>query len=201
MRIIQVTPRYYPTLGGVEVFVQKICELLAARGNEVIVYSVDKRKGLPAVQTINGVTVKRFKPLFGDPLYLPEPKFSASLHKEKADIIHVHNIHTVPQLIAAVNKKQNQKIVLQPHYHRYGQTPFRDSLFKLYQKAFYGLLFSKTNLIVANSQHEKQALSEDFPNAKGVVLIPEGLDTTETRTVVHAPILPKRILFVGVLKR
>jgi len=201
MRIIQVTPRYYPTLGGVEVFVQKICELLAAKGNEVTVYSVDKRDGLPAIQTINRVTIKRFTPLFGDPLYLPEPKFSSSLRKEKADIIHAHNIHTFPQLIAAVNKQQNQKVVLQPHYHRYGQTPFRNSLFKLYQKAFYGLLFSKTNLIVANSVHETQVLREDFPTAKNVVLIPEGLDTTETKTVVHAPVLPKRILFVGVLKR
>jgi glycosyltransferase involved in cell wall biosynthesis len=201
MRIIQVTPRYYPTLGGVEALVQKISELLAAMGNEVIVYSVDKRDGLPAVQTINGVTVKRFTPLFGDPLYLPEPNFSSSLRKENADIIHAHNIHTFPQLIAAVNKQQNQKFVLQPHYHRYGQTPFRDSLFKLYQKAFYDLLFSRTNLIVANSAHEKQALSEDFPNAKNVVLIPEGLDTAETKTVIHVPVLPKRILFVGVLKR
>ncbi len=200
MRIIQVTPRYYPTLGGVEVFVQKISELLAAKGNEVTVYSIDKRNGLPAVETINGVTVKRFMPIFGDPLYIPESKFSSSLRKEKADIIHAHNVHTFPQLIAAINKQQNQQLVLQPHYHRYGQTPFRDSLFKLYQKAFYGLLFSRTSLIIANSPHEKQALHEDFPNAKGVVLLPEGLDTKETRTVLYAPI-PKRILFVGVLKR
>jgi glycosyltransferase involved in cell wall biosynthesis len=201
MRIIQVTPRYYPTIGGVEIFVQTISELLAAKGHDVIIYSVDKRDNLPAVETINGVTVKRFKPLFGDPLYLPEPKFSSNLRKEQADIIHAHNIHTFPQLIAAVNKPQNQQFVLQPHYHRYGQTPFRDSLFKLYQKAFYGLLFSKTRLILANSAHEAQVLHEDFPNAKGIVLLPEGLDTTETRNVLYAPVVPKRILFVGVLKR
>jgi glycosyltransferase involved in cell wall biosynthesis len=200
MHIIQVTPRYYPTLGGVEVFVQKISELLAAKGNEVTVYSVDKRDGLPAVEIINGVTVKRFTALFGDPLYLPEPAFSSSLRKETADIIHAHNIHTFPQLIAAVNKQQKQPLVLQPHYHRYGQTPFRDSLFRLYQKAFYGLLFSKTGLIIANSVPEAQSLHEDFPKAKGVVLLPEGLDTAETRNVVYAPVVPKRILFVGVLK-
>lgn len=201
MRIIQVTPRYYPTLGGVEVFVQKISEMLAAKGNEVTVYSVDKRKGLPQVENVNGVTVKRFTALFGDPLYLPEPNFSSSFRKENADVIHAHNIHTFPPLIAALNKSQSQKLVLQPHYHRYGQTPLRDSLFQLYQKAFYGTLFSKTNLIVANSQPEEQALHEDFPSAKGLVLLPEGLDTTETKSVIYSPVLPKRILFVGVLKR
>ncbi|XHH08736.1 MAG: glycosyltransferase family 4 protein [Candidatus Bathyarchaeia archaeon] len=201
MRVIQVTPRYYPTLGGVEVFVQKISELLAANGHEVTVYSVDQQCGLPAVENINGVTVKRFKQLFGDPLYLPEPKFSLSLRKENADIIHAHNIHTFPQLLAAVSKHQNQRLVLQPHYHRYGQTPFRDSLFKFYQKAFYDLLFLKSSLIVSNSVNEKKAFREDFPNAKGLVLLPEGLDTKETRSVQYAPVTPKRILFVGVLKR
>jgi glycosyltransferase involved in cell wall biosynthesis len=201
MHIIQVTPRYYPTLGGVEVFVQTISELLAAKGNQVTVYSVDKRDGLPAVQTINGVTVKRFRPLFSDPLYLPEPKFSSSIHKEKADIIHTHNIHTTPQLIAAINRQQKQPLILQPHYHRYGQTALRDSLFKLYQKAFYGLLFSKTSLIVANSLPEATAFRKDFPNAKNVILLPEALDTTQTQNIIYAPILPKRILFVGVLKK
>ncbi len=201
MRVIQVTPRYYPTLGGVEAVVQKISELLVDRGNEVVVYSVDKRSNLAPVEDVNGVIVKRFAALYGDPLFLPEPTFSASLRKEKADLIHVHNIHTFPPLIAALNKSQNQSLVLQPHYHRYGQTPLRHSLFEIYQKAFCGLLFSKTCLTVANSEYEEQILREDFPSLKNVVLIPEGLDTAEAERVKHAPVLPKRILFVGALKR
>jgi glycosyltransferase involved in cell wall biosynthesis len=201
MRIIQVTPRYFPTLGGVEVVVQRISEMLVARGNEVVVYSVDKRKDLASIEDVNGVTVKRFTALFGDPLYLPETKFSASLRKEEADILHIHNIHTFPPLIAALNKAESQKLVLQPHYHRYGQTPLRHSLFQLYQKVFYGKLFSKTNLTLANSAYEQQVLQEDFPKLKNVALLPEGLDTTEARTVKHAPVFPKRILFVGALKR
>ncbi|MCL1978115.1 MAG: glycosyltransferase [Candidatus Bathyarchaeota archaeon] len=200
MLIIQITPRYYPALGGVEVFVQKTSELLSAKGHEVIVYTVDKCNGLPAVENINGVTVKRFTALFQDPLYLPEPKFSSNLRKEQADIIHAHNIHTFPPLIAAVNKQQKQHLVLQPHYHRYGQTPFRDSLFRLYQKTFYSLLFSKTSLIITNSMHETQTLRKDFPNTKGVILLPEGLDTKETQNVLYTPVSPKRILFVGTLK-
>ena len=201
MRIIQVTPRYFPTVGGVEVVVQKISEMLAEKGNEVTVYCVDKRNGLAAVEKIRGVTVKRFTPLFSDPLYLPEPKFVASLHKEKADIIHVHNIHTFPPLIAALSKNSGQKLVLQPHYHRYGQTPLRHSLFELYKKGFYSSLFSRTHLIIANSAYEKQTLSEDFPQAKNVVLLPEGIEVNDTKNVKHEPVEPKRILYVGVLKR
>lgn len=201
MRIIQVTPRYFPTMGGVEVVVQKISEMLAEKGNEVTVYCVDKRNGLAAVENIRGVTVKRFTPLFSDPLYLPEPKFVASLHKEKADIIHVHNIHTFPPLIAALSKNSGQKLVLQPHYHRYGQTPLRHSLFELYKKGFYSSLFSRTHLIIANSAYEKQTLSEDFPQAKNAVLLPEGIEVNDAKAIEHKPVEPKRILYVGVLKR
>jgi glycosyltransferase involved in cell wall biosynthesis len=201
MRVIQVTPRYYPTLGGVEAVVQQISEMLVERGNEVVVYSVDKRRNLAPVENVNGVIVKRFTALYGDPLYFPETNFTSSLRKENADIIHVHNIHTFPPLISALHKTKNQKLVLQPHYHRYGQTPLRHSLFMLYQKACYGMLFSKTNLIIANSTYEQTILLEDFPSIKNMVLVPEGLDTSEAERVVHAPVLPKRILFVGVLKR
>jgi len=71
----------------------------------------------------------------------------------------------------------------------------------LYQKTCYGMLFSKTNLTVANSTYEERILHEDFPNIKNMVLVPEGLDTSEAERVVYAPVLPKRILFVGALKR
>jgi glycosyltransferase involved in cell wall biosynthesis len=201
MRIIQVTPRYYPTLGGVEAVVQKISEMLVERGNEVVVYSVDKRRNLASTENVNGVIVKRFVALYGDPLYLPETRFSSSLRKENADIIHVHNIHTFPPLIAALRKTYRQKLVLQPHYHRYGQTPLRHSLFRLYQKASYGMLFSKTSLTIANSTYEERILREDFPSIRNMVLVPEGLDTSEAEKVVHTPVLPKRVLFVGALKR
>ncbi len=201
MHIIQVTPRYYPTLGGVEAVVQQISELLVKKGHKVTVYTADKRNGLAQSESINGVTVKRFSPLFGDPLYLAEPNFLFSLHNEKADIIHAHNLHTFPPLLAALSKASGCKLVLHPHYHRYGQTPLRHSLFELYQKAFYGLLFSQSSLLIANSVYEEQTIREDFPNIKNMVLVPEGLDTSETASIKHSPILPKRILFVGVLKR
>ncbi len=201
MRIIQVTPRYFPTLGGVEAVVQQISELLVKKGHEVTVYTTDKRNGLAQCENINGVTLKRFIPLFGDPLYFAEPKFSASLHNEKVDIVHAHNLHTFPPLIAALSKASGSKLVLHPHYHRYGQSPLRHSLFELYQKAFYGLLFSQTSLLIANSVYEEQTIREDYPDVRNMVLIPEGLDTSEASSVKRSPVLPKRILFVGVLKR
>ena len=201
MRIVQVTPRYFPTVGGVEMVVQKISEMLVERGNEVVVYSVDKRSSLPSVETINGVVVKRFTALYNDPLYLPQPEFLVSLRKEEADIIHPHNIHTLPLLLASLCRKGDQKLLLQPHYHRYGQSPLRHALFDLYKKSFYNIIFSQSHAILVNSNYERQIISEDFPKAKNVLLLPEGIEVNDAKNVQHRPQEPKRILYVGVLKR
>jgi glycosyltransferase involved in cell wall biosynthesis len=188
-------------MGGVEVVVKKISETLSRKDIRVIVYSVDRDSNLAQVQSINGVLVKRFIPLAGDPLYLPEPNFVASLRREKADIIHVHNIHTLPPFIVASCRHSNQKLLLQPHYHRYGQSPFRHSMLRFYQKAAFSMIFSRAHAIIANSTYEKRILAEDFPEAKNVLLVPEGIDVDEVRFVKRKPEEPKRILYVGVLAR
>jgi 1,2-diacylglycerol 3-alpha-glucosyltransferase len=200
MRVVQVTPRYFPNIGGVEIVAQKISEALIERGHEVVVYSVDKRSGLPPIKTVKGVVVKRFNALYNDPLYFPEPYFLTSLRKEQADIIHTHNIHTFPLLIASLTKKNRQKLLLQPHYHRYGQSPMRHALFELYKKAFFNLAFLKSNAVLANSTYECKIISEDFPKAKNVILLPEGVDVNDTLKVKRHPLEPKRLLYVGALK-
>lgn len=201
MRIMQVTPRYFPNVGGVEVVVQKMCETLVKKGIEVVVLSVDLCAGLSPVERVNGVVVKRFAPLVGDPLYLPEPKFVDALRNEGADIIHVHNIHTLLPVIVAACRRSNQKMLLQPHYHRYGQSPFRQSLFQLYKRGASGVIFPRTHLVIANSIYELQILREDFPDARNMLLVPEGIDFDDAALVKHEPEETKRILYVGALKR
>jgi|SRR3990170_2262 len=201
MRIMQVTPRYFPNVGGVEVVVQKICETLVQKGIEVVVLSVDRCDGLAPVERVNGVVVKRFVPLVGDPLYLPEPKFVVALRKDRADIVHVHNIHTLPPVIVAACRRSDQKMLLQPHYHRYGQSPFRQSLFQLYKRGAAGVIFPRTHLVIVNSIYEQRIFREDFPDAQKVFLVPEGVDVDDATLVKHEPVEPKRILYVGALKR
>lgn len=200
MHVLQVTPRYSPNLGGVETVVQKISEILIEKGIDVTVYTVDLAKGLPKEQMINGVIVKRFAPIYDDPLYLPEPKFIEHMRQEKIDIIHVHNIHILLPLLASLFKQRNERLVIQPHYHRFGQTPFRDCLLQLYNKLTSRFIFSRTDAIIANSIYEKTILQQDFPECRNIILIPEGLDTLEMGHMRRNPAKPARILYVGALK-
>ena len=201
MHILQVTPRYFPNVGGVEVVAQRIGEMLAAREVKATVYSVDLDSTLPRLQDINGVTVKRFNPVLNDPFYFPEPEFVTYLRREKADIIHVHNVHTLLPFIVALCKHKSQKVLLQPHYHRFGQSSFRHSLLMLYRYGLGKLVSSRIEAVITNSAYENQILSEDFSKFRNVIMIPEGVDVDEVERVKRDPIEPKRILYVGALKR
>ena len=200
MHVLQVTPKYCPNIGGVETVVQKISETLIAHNMKVTVYSVDLNSSVRKTQNINGVSVKRFKPFLGDPFYLPEPEFSLALRHEKADIIHVHNIHTLPPLLAALTKHGKQKLVLQPHYHRFGQSAFRHSLLELYKQGIRRTMLNRVDLALVNSTYEEKIAREDFPELKNIVLLPEGLDMKEIKSIKHVPAEPKRILYIGALK-
>jgi glycosyltransferase involved in cell wall biosynthesis len=188
-------------VGGVEIVVQKISEMLVRRGIEATVYSVDLDSTLPRVQNANGVIVKRFDPILGYPVFVPEPRFVASLLRERADIIHVHNAHTSLPFIVALCKRRGQKLLLHSHYHRFGQSSLRHSLLRLYRFGLDTVVSSRIDAIVANSRYENQILREDFPRFRRVIMIPEGIDVDEIERVERNPVEPKRILYVGALRK
>jgi glycosyltransferase involved in cell wall biosynthesis len=201
MQILQVTPRYFPNIGGVEIVVQKISEILSRRGISVTVYSTDLNPGMLRQQRINGVLVKRFKPLASDPFYIPDPSFLKSIRREKADVVHVHNIHTLLPCLTALSIHKNQGLLLQPHYHRFGQTPIRHILFNFYKWILRTFVFSYIDYIIVNSHYEKKIFLEDFGKCRKIFLIPEGIDVDELKLIKWKPEAPARILYVGGLRR
>jgi glycosyltransferase involved in cell wall biosynthesis len=72
MKILHVSPMYFPALGGAELHLQKLSEGLAARGHHVTVLTANACKpwdlwagrsaGLPEVEVIGAVRVRRFQP-------------------------------------------------------------------------------------------------------------------------------------------
>lgn len=66
MRILHITPDYYPTSGGAELFVKEVSERLVSRGHEVTVLAMNSRNtrlrngDLPAsTEVLNGVKITR----------------------------------------------------------------------------------------------------------------------------------------------
>jgi glycosyltransferase involved in cell wall biosynthesis len=201
MKIVHITARYFPRMGGVESFTKELCEKLSEKGFEIVVYSLDLGNDVYSKETINGVLVKRYRAVLGDPFFLPSIVFLRDLRKENPAILHVHNLQNLFPIFVSLCKKPKQFFVLQPHYHRYGQTITRHLLLTLYKLFVPKLIMNRAQVIIANTNFEEKMLKQDFSTSGNILTVQEGLPMHELSTVNWVPEFPERILFIGALKK
>ena len=90
MRIAQVSPWFYPHLGGVESHVRALSKALAARGHEVTVVTTRHDPSLAEEESMDGFRLVRVKPraiVMRTPI---APKMRASLRTLDTDVFHGH---------------------------------------------------------------------------------------------------------------
>jgi glycosyltransferase involved in cell wall biosynthesis len=199
MKIIQVCPRYYPDIGGVETHVKEISDRLVEKGFEVEVVTTDPRGKLSKDEEINGVEVRRFRSFAPHDAYFFAPQIYFYLKKANCDLIHAHSYHALPAFFAALAKR-DRTFVFTSHYHGKGHTVLRNILHKPYK--FVGSrIFWDADRVVCVSLYEKELIKEHFRlEDKKLVHIPNGINLEEFgigRSVKDR----KTILYVGRLER
>jgi glycosyltransferase involved in cell wall biosynthesis len=201
MKILQVCPRYYPSIGGVEEHVRNINERLSKK-YDVSVFATDPSGKLPKQEVINGVYVRRFKSWAPNEAYYFSRELKKYLMKnsDSYDIVHAHSYHAFPALYAAQAKSRN-KLVFTPHYHGTGHTFFRSLLHVPYK--FLGKkIFEKADEIICVSNYEKNLVMKHFQvDEKKVVVIPNGINLEEFRGLKKRSKNCRVILYVGRLER
>jgi len=160
MKIIQVTPRYYPHIGGIETHVQKISERLIKNGFEVEVISTDPTGGLDKHEIINGVKITRFRSLAPGDAYYLAPQIYFYLRSSNCDIIHMHSYHSFTSLFSALAKK-NRKLIITPHTFGFPAT-FPKNIFHNLYKPFGSFIFDSADKVISISRIEKEWLSNTF---------------------------------------
>jgi glycosyltransferase involved in cell wall biosynthesis len=111
-----VSPRsplnYY---GGVEHHVLEISKRLRERGFELEVLATDSSSHISETTTAQGITVRTFPAIASQNSY----DFSLGLYKAikrtTSDIIHIHGFYASHMPLAALAKKDNQKLILTIH--------------------------------------------------------------------------------------
>src|SRR2546422_1935932 len=91
MKIAQVTPWFFPHLGGVESHVRSLSRELATRGHQVTVVTSRHDPSLPAAESLDGFRVVRVKPrliLIRTPV---TPKMRTNLRNLPVDVVHAHS--------------------------------------------------------------------------------------------------------------
>jgi glycosyltransferase involved in cell wall biosynthesis len=201
VKIVQVCPRYYPDIGGVETHVQEISERLVKRGFNVEVVCTDPSGILRRHEIINGVIVTRFRSFAPGEAYYIAPQIYFYLKEQSYDLVHAHSYHALPALFAA-HAKNGRRMVFTPHYHRSGHTFIRDVLHKPYRLIGSGI-FGKADKVICVSEHERRKVIEDFNLPEGKVkVIPNGLDLEEFKNTGYGRKDNSRrtLLYVGRLE-
>ncbi|MBU7014297.1 MAG: glycosyltransferase family 4 protein, partial [Theionarchaea archaeon] len=177
MRIIQITPRYLPFYGGVEIHVKYISEWLA-RMHEVVVLTCDPVGGLPREEIINGVFVRRFRGFAPGEAYYFSPEMALEIKRAHPDILHAHNYHAFPFFASALG---TSKLVVTPHYHGRGHTWLRNILLGGF-RPIGKVVFGKADKILYLSSHERRLLKEHFGIGDSkLYFLPNGVDPSELR--------------------
>jgi glycosyltransferase involved in cell wall biosynthesis len=121
MRIAFVTSGYPPDLGGVETVVREVAVRTARAGHAVEVFAPADSGSPSRVESRDGVLVHRFSAARN-----PSVPVLASLlielvrRRNDFDIVHAHNYHAFPALVAAA--AHMRPLIFTPHYHGHGHS-------------------------------------------------------------------------------
>ncbi len=203
MKIVQVSPRFYPYIGGIETHVFEISKRLAKK-HDVYVFTTDPSGRLPKEDCINGIKIKRFRCFAPNEAFFFSPEIYLALKEEHADILHIHSNQSLSSLLAFMGMKKTniKKLIFTPHYTPEGTTSFRKVLRKIYDKIQKRIFFGADRIICV-SDYEIELLTKELKiPRKKLVNIPNGIDIKKFRNI---PRVKKehdfQILYVGRLEK
>jgi glycosyltransferase involved in cell wall biosynthesis len=197
MKILQVCPGYYPSIGGIEQHVKNISERLA-HDHEVTIFTCDSSGRLPKEENINGVKVKRFHSFSPQDAYHISFGMLTELRRSSFDVVHGHNYHAIPLFFSRYS--ESNKFIVNAYYHGHGHTLFRDFIIKFY-KPFGVKALQKADGVIALSNYEKVLLLKDFDiKDSNIEIIPYGINLAEFKDVSTEKRKGKEILYVGRLE-
>jgi glycogen synthase len=174
-RLLFVTPRYAPLLGGVETHVEQVARWLADSGVDVHVLTTNPG-GLPAEETQEGVVVHRVRawPARGDLYFAPE--ILRFIEAGKWDLVHVQSYHTfvAPMAMFAAHRAGVPYVVT---FHGGGHSSRIRNALRSFQHFTLAPLLRRAEGLVAVAEFEIPYFSSLLGiNPDKFVLIPNGAD-------------------------
>lgn len=122
LKIAQIVPYYYPSIGGVQGVAKYLAEELVNRGHSVdVITAYRDHKGrpkldVPKFEVVNGVNVYRYKSIFNIGHMSLMPGLVLHLIKHKYDVLHYHNYrHSLCDISAFIGKLKNSVNILHGH--------------------------------------------------------------------------------------
>lgn len=198
MKLLIVTPYFYPKMGGLENYAYNLSIGLKKRYKwNVIVITSNHKNRTDIVETIGGIKIYRLGRLFKLSNTPINPfwywKIKKIIANEKPDII---NGHAPVPFIADIASRTSGKIPFVLTYHagsmKKGKV-FFDFIIGIYEKLFLSGMFKRANKIICASQFVKDTIVNPY-SRKSVVITP-AVDINKFKPSRKKK--EKSVLFVG----
>jgi len=201
VKVLQVCPRYYPHIGGVETHVYSLSRHLQAQGFEVEVYTTDSSLRSAKQEVVAGIKVTRFPAISpSDTIHFSYPLYRA-LKTVEADIIHAHNYRALPMLLAAVAKRENTALVVTTHL---GFSKLGRWIYRIYNPLFGRRIFNRADKIIICTPAELDEVPLLKSYQHKIACIPNGVDFPEIDQhylAKHPAKTTLGLLYVGRIER
>lgn len=198
MKIAQVTPYFYPHIGGVESYVLALSKELMKKGHDVTVYTT-LLPGTKENEDVEGINVKRIKPMFT----MFKTPVTSSIKISDCDVVHAHSpppFHSY--FTARFCKKNKTPFVLTYHCDPEIPSLFGKLISGMYTKTFGSYTLKNADKITVSTKTYAATSKAVWKYTSAV--IPNAVDINEFNPKVNARgIMEKHnldgnvVLFVG----
>lgn len=208
MRILEISPVFPPSVGGLEKCVYEIAKGLARRGHEVVVYTTDFPKS-KSKESIDRVLVRRIPALFSL-FHAPVSIFMPYIARENADLVHVH----IPPVFGAFSavifaKMKGIPTVLTYHNDTVGRNVFENFVARIYNMIQDRFLLGNVQLITVPSAAYVKVLIRRKIDPRLIRVVNNGIDLAgcnklQKKEEVQEKSGPDRrqlVLYVGALEK
>ena len=210
VKILIITPSYYPCIGGLEVAVKEVTERLAQKGHVCSLFTLNTCDAKEE-EEFNRVQVTRFPARMSKLLFGLSPEMLVYTEKNRRvfstfDIVHVHGYWSLLTLqMIFLTKKlvhSKQKVICSPYYHAMGHTKVASILHRILLP-FGQWTLRQADALICVSDYESSLLRHSFPIPRDKVwTIPPGVERIEARRKQKKKGgRPVSLLYVGRVER
>ncbi len=116
LKVLLVTARYFPYMGGIETHVYEVARRFARQGIQTTVLTTDPSQALPTREQIEGVEILRVPAYPANRDYYLAPGVYDVIMKGDWDVVHCQGFHTfVPPVAMLAAKRRNIPYMLTFH--------------------------------------------------------------------------------------
>ena len=201
-RLLMVTPRYFPFMGGVENHVREVARRLARLGVDLTILTTDPGGLLAPEEMLEGSRVRRVRAWPAHRDYYFAPDVYRLIRNGDWDIVHVQSYHTLvaPLAMLAARRARVPYVVT---FHGGGHSSRLRTALRGAQWALLRPLLARAARLIAVARFEVEFWSKMLGvPADRLVLIPNGADLPPlTRSIGRAKTDRTTIASVGRLER